>query len=216
MLVCGYARSTAQKLLMPDDLVVERIGVKQGLSQGMINDVYQDKQGFMWIGTKDGLNRYDGYQITTYRHNPNDPHSLPDNYVNAMLEDAQGNFWVGTNGKGLFLFDKKTEKFYAVPEINRHKENFCIRELKQAKGKLFIKTYTNALVVDISQVQIEKKAASAKEARIVLNYNQLQPDSRYKMNSNEYLSYNFCWLADQSLLVSFADGIFQIIPEANF
>ncbi len=100
----------------------EPLGVKQGLSQGMINCIYQDKEGYLWISTKDGLNRYDGYNMVVFRNNTNEPYSLPDNYCNATLEDEKGNFWVGTNSKGLFLFDKATERFYPVPAINHNKK----------------------------------------------------------------------------------------------
>ena len=152
ILTCGFIHGFAQNILKPTEPKADAIGVKQGLSQGMINSIYQDKEGYMWIGTKDGLNRYDGYQIATYRNNPNDAFSLPDNYCTAIVEDDNGNFWIGTNSKGLFLFDKKTEKFYAVTEINNQIENQLITELKYAQGKLFIKTWNDLLVLDISSL----------------------------------------------------------------
>ncbi|MBS1538389.1 MAG: hypothetical protein JST20_11655 [Bacteroidetes bacterium] len=88
--------------------------IQNGLSQGLVMCVMQDKEGFLWFSTKDGLNKYDGYRVTVYRNNPKDPYSLPDNFVTQLLEDSSGNFWVGTDTKGLFLFDKKSERFFNV------------------------------------------------------------------------------------------------------
>lgn len=86
-----------------------------GLSQNVINCSLQDRIGFLWFGTKDGLNRFDGYGFKVYRHDPNDPGSLPDSNVTALFEDRQGRFWVGTEN-GLNLFDTAHESFSRIPE----------------------------------------------------------------------------------------------------
>ena len=89
----------------------ERILVEQGLSQNTVNCILQDSKGFMWFGTEDGLNRYDGYNFTVYRHSPDDPHSLSDNTIRAAYEDHLGVLWIGTGGGGLNAFDRVTERF---------------------------------------------------------------------------------------------------------
>jgi ligand-binding sensor domain-containing protein len=76
----------------------------------MVNAIYQDRQGFMWFGTKAGLNRYDGYRFTIFRNDPFDSTSLSNNYITAIFEDRQGRLWIGTGG-GLNCFDLATEKF---------------------------------------------------------------------------------------------------------
>lgn len=63
----------------------ERIGLNQGLSQSSVYTMLQDSQGFIWVGTQDGLNRYDGYEFKVFRHQAGDPNSLPDNDVTALL-----------------------------------------------------------------------------------------------------------------------------------
>ncbi len=82
-----------------------------GLSHNNITAIIQDRQGFIWIGTQDGLNRFDGYQFITYRYNPDDPNSLSHNHVRDILEDESGALWIATQGGGLDRFDPLTETF---------------------------------------------------------------------------------------------------------
>ena len=90
----------------------DRIPSELGLSQNLISAILQDRKGFLWFGTKDGLNRFDGYKFTVYRHDPYDSTSLSDSYITALLEDRAGRMWVGTLGGGLNLFDRATEIFH--------------------------------------------------------------------------------------------------------
>jgi streptogramin lyase len=76
----------------------ERLGLEEGLSELQIYAISQDSQGFLWIGTQDGLNRYDGHTFTVYRHDPDDPLSLSHDLVRAIHADAAGNVWIGTSG----------------------------------------------------------------------------------------------------------------------
>jgi ligand-binding sensor domain-containing protein/signal transduction histidine kinase len=100
----------------------ERLSIEQGLSQQSALSILQDRQGFMWFGTQAGLNRYDGYRITVYRNDPNDPGSLPDNYVAASYEDAEGRLWFGTKG-GLARFDPASGRFqrHLPPDLDAHR-----------------------------------------------------------------------------------------------
>ena len=82
--------------------------IEDGLSQNAVNALLQDRQGFIWIGTQDGLNRYDGYTFTVYRHDPFDPATLSSSYVTALGEEADGTLWVGTLAGGLNRLDPDT------------------------------------------------------------------------------------------------------------
>jgi ligand-binding sensor domain-containing protein len=88
----------------------EYLTVDNGLSQGIVEDIMQDKQGCMWFGTHDGLNRYDGIRFTLYRNDRNDPHSLASNWVFSLGEDKAGNIWIGSEGLNLYnpVMDKMT------------------------------------------------------------------------------------------------------------
>ena len=68
----------------------EHISIEQGLSQVSVNCILKDSQGFMWFGTLDGLNRYDGYEFKIYKHDSTDPTSISDNYILCILEDSTG------------------------------------------------------------------------------------------------------------------------------
>ena len=66
------------------------------LSSSLINQIYQDRNGFIWIATEDGLNRYDGAKFTIYKHEPNNEHSLAHNFVRTVFEDSKGHLLIGT------------------------------------------------------------------------------------------------------------------------
>jgi len=89
----------------------EHLGLEDGLSQSVIHAILQDQFGFLWIGTEDGLNRYDGYEFKTYRPDPDDPHSISDRWITSLCEDSQGYLWVGTRLGGLNRYDPKTGQF---------------------------------------------------------------------------------------------------------
>ena len=88
----------------------ERLGTRDGLASALINVFLQDADGFLWIGTEDGLQRYDGYSFVTYRPTRGDPHSLSENLVSCLLEAPNGDLWVGTYG-GLNRRDRRTGRF---------------------------------------------------------------------------------------------------------
>ena len=89
----------------------DHLTIDDGLSQNTINDIVQDRRGFLWIATQDGLNRYDGYSFKIFRHDPQDPNSISNNWIQDIHEDSTGQLWVGTNGSGLNRFDPETEHF---------------------------------------------------------------------------------------------------------
>jgi len=81
------------------------LDVSKGLPSNVIHSFCQDQQGFMWIGTKDGLVRYDGVTVETFYHNPEDPISIAGNNISwDMEEDAKGRIWVALHGHGLSRF----------------------------------------------------------------------------------------------------------------
>ncbi len=95
----------------PEDITFERITLTEGLSAGQVRSIVQDEQGFLWIATGDGLNKYDGYGFTIYRNRPGDSTSISYNWIQRVFIDRQGTLWAGTFGGGLNRFDPDTETF---------------------------------------------------------------------------------------------------------
>ncbi len=93
------------------NFVFDRFYVEDGLSQGNVNCIFQDNKGLIWLGTDDGLNKFDGYSFTTYRSNPKDTNSISNNHITDIVEDSKGNLWIGTMGGGLNKYDQKKDCF---------------------------------------------------------------------------------------------------------
>jgi ligand-binding sensor domain-containing protein len=93
--------------------VFENFSIPQGLSNPTINCICEDKYGFLWLGTNDGLSRYDGYEFKVYKNNPSDSASLPGNFIRTISEDNEGNLWIGGNNV-LAKYDSKNDNFISV------------------------------------------------------------------------------------------------------
>lgn len=95
-----------------------------GLSQNSVNKTLQDRDGYIWLGTQDGLNRYDGYKFEVFRPDVTDSFSISDNFIINMLEDPLGRIWISTRS-GLNIFDKSTNRFYKILEhdVEYHQVN---------------------------------------------------------------------------------------------
>ncbi|MBK7228392.1 MAG: hypothetical protein IPH97_05925 [Ignavibacteriales bacterium] len=98
-------------------LQFENFTIDDGLSNNSINCILQTRDGFLWIATKDGLNRFDGQNFKIFKNDPSNSKSLTENYVMSLLESEDGTFWVGTWGGGLLKFDPLHETFirYDLP-----------------------------------------------------------------------------------------------------
>lgn len=122
----------------------KHISTNEGLSQSTVTCILQDHQGFMWFGTQDGLNRYDGYTFSVYQNDPHNPGSLTDNNIVSLYEDRKGQLWVGTNDGGLCRFDTQTGRFipYRKSANNPHSlsSNHVMAIAEDHQGNLWIGT----------------------------------------------------------------------------
>ncbi|RKY93557.1 MAG: hypothetical protein DRQ13_09300, partial [Ignavibacteriae bacterium] len=110
-----------------DSIIIEHISTEQGLSHRNVNCVMEDSYGFLWIGTADGLNRYDGYEFVVYKNDIWDTTSLSSPIISILTEDEEGNIWVGTPN-GLNLYQRQSDSFvrythdpeneYSIDSIN--------------------------------------------------------------------------------------------------
>ena len=96
--------------LLQPSLRFSHLTTADGLANSHIHVMFQDSRGFMWIGTRDGLSRYDGYRFTTFRHDPDNPNSLSGNTISDIIEDDQGRLWITASG-GVTILDPQLERF---------------------------------------------------------------------------------------------------------
>ncbi|WP_242203535.1 hybrid sensor histidine kinase/response regulator transcription factor [Aestuariivivens insulae] len=126
-----------------NNLSFNYLSIKNGLSQNGVMAILKDSKGFMWFGTRDGLNRYDGYTFEVFRHNILDSTSISNNYIRAIEEDSNGILWIGTEN-GLNAFDRSTETFKAYRHAKHSKtslsENKILSVLCAKNGDLWIGT----------------------------------------------------------------------------
>jgi serine phosphatase RsbU (regulator of sigma subunit)/ligand-binding sensor domain-containing protein len=93
-----------------ENIKFENISVLDGLSNSVVQDIFQDSEGFMWFGTSDGLNKYDGNKFTIYRDDQLDPNSIKGNLIIKIYEDSDKNLWIGTE-QGLNRYDRNNDNF---------------------------------------------------------------------------------------------------------
>ena len=149
-----------------DHYVIKQIKNSEGLSQSSILCMLQDSKGYMWFGTSNGLNKYDGYNFTVFSHNPLDTTSISDNGINSLYEDENGFIWIGTTNGILNKFDRKNgtftkynianlsdwynvedEKFYDYPIVFSRNNNSTITSICQDNSNnLWIGTWGKGLV----------------------------------------------------------------------
>ncbi|MBO9658840.1 MAG: hypothetical protein J7527_08435, partial [Chitinophagaceae bacterium] len=167
-----------------------RLGVNEGLSQNSVREIFQDRQGFIWIGTGDGLNRYDGIQIKKYRQSFRDISSrrFPGKILNGRIhQDADGNLWMMVDGK-LVKMDVATETFEVIKPIGGDLEHLIIG---MHGNKVYIVSQNSVDVVNI-------------EDRSVVRIEQPEVFGFYQLNSKE-----------ASLLYKKGNNIFQLDPASG-
>ncbi len=132
-----------------ENVVFSRITTADGLSQESVNVITQDPAGFIWIGTQEGLNRFDGRQTRVYLHDPADPQSLPNDWINDILVTQGGDLWVGTQ-RGLARFSAASQQFTLIEtpgsEINLSSASITVLH-QDTHGHIWVGTEGDGLVV---------------------------------------------------------------------
>jgi signal transduction histidine kinase/ligand-binding sensor domain-containing protein len=128
----------------PDQIDFDHISLESGLSQSSVNAIYKDRKGFLWFGTAEGLNRYDGYNFVVYKVDLDNSNSISDSWITCIYEDSFENLWIGTHDGGLNLFNYRTEQFVDYKNDRQNKfsiSNNSINALCEGeKGTLWIAT----------------------------------------------------------------------------
>ena len=109
-LACGVGAPALALAAPATTLRFEHLSVEDGMAQETVLAIAQDRDGFMWFGTQNGLSRFDGYRFINFRHLIGDPTTLGSNYIRVLRVDGKGRLWIGTDG-GLALYDPTSQAF---------------------------------------------------------------------------------------------------------
>lgn len=141
--LCYIPASYAEKFYF------EQISLNEGLSQSSVKAIYRDHLGILWIGTKEGLNRYNGQVVRTYYHESEQESSLPDNNVFFITEDASSDLWIGTGGT-LCRYDRRSDTFIKE-KINGNE--ISLRNILVRGNKMYATTGSSLLIYDVEKKQ---------------------------------------------------------------
>ncbi len=196
-------------------LPFETLTINDGLSQGFVSSIIQDKMGLMWFGTNDGLNRYDGYKFIVYYHSPSDSTSLADNEINCLYEDSKQRLWIGTQHSGIDIFDRQHLIFIHLPHSNENglSGNTIVSINEDTTGAFWIATDKG-----IDHLSITCKNAQYKEDGNMqdffvthqLQFTHIRLIDQPKENKRS-VSPPRLYSDGNNVFVSTADGIYQIL-----
>lgn len=134
------SESTAQSI----NLRFESLTSENGLSQNSVRSIYQDSRQFLWFGTFDGLNRYDGFNFRIYKYDKDDPYSISGQVFSAIVEDKNGDLWIASEGNGLNRYNRLTDNFTRFLKIQNDTTSLADNRLKvlyvDKKGRLWVGT----------------------------------------------------------------------------
>ncbi len=160
VLICFFVlRLSLIATAQQEDINFTSLTTKDGLSSNAVNAILKDRYGLMWFGTEDGLNKFDGTNLTVYRHKPGDVTSLQANEILALHEDKKGNMWVGTSGGSLSLYDRKRDAFINFPgngAPHALSHNVIMEICSDYLGKIWIAHYNGVDILDPETKQVSK------------------------------------------------------------
>ncbi|MEI2273000.1 ATP-binding protein [Sphingobacterium sp. ML3W] len=133
----------------------QRYSSKDGLSSNTIYSIYRDGDGFLWLGTEDGLNRFDGRHYNVYRYDADKENSLMANHISALCEDKKGRIWIGTNGGGLSYYDREADRIrsYNLTPDGKWLSTAINAIDKDADGNIWIASYGALSILDVNDLQ---------------------------------------------------------------
>ncbi len=159
-----------------ENFVFENFSIPQGLSNPTINCIYEDKYGFLWLGTNNGLNRYDGYEFKVFKNDPTDSTSLPSNSIVTISEDHNGNLWIG-GANVLVKFDRMNGNFIKVAFDREQNLNQPIVEkiLIDKKNRIWASTDFFGLHL------VNQEKMTSKRKKFILNNKELANGDIYSI-----------------------------------
>jgi signal transduction histidine kinase/ligand-binding sensor domain-containing protein/CheY-like chemotaxis protein/HPt (histidine-containing phosphotransfer) domain-containing protein len=149
--VFGTAADASPPIAAVRPLYFEHLTVRDGLSMGTVNSILQDSEGYVWLATESGLDRYDGYSIREYRRQRGSLHGLASDYIWSIAEDAGGDLWLATDGGGVARWERKTDQFQQFRHDSQLPQSLAsdaVRSLVvDARGQVWVGTKDKGLDV---------------------------------------------------------------------
>lgn len=183
--------------------------IAEGLSQSTIYDMAQDHEGYLWLATQDGLNRYDGRSFVVFREEPFDTTSLSSNYINTVLADSKGRLWVGTANQGLNVRLPGSNSFIRIKALDKSDEtatNIISDLIEDAQGRIWIGTGGGLFRVDESTEKPEQG----------LRFTRIRMDIPGVGNLTEKFVNRITAVKKNQLWVATLNGAFQLhVNESN-
>jgi signal transduction histidine kinase/ligand-binding sensor domain-containing protein/DNA-binding response OmpR family regulator len=152
LLAAGLISIAIPPRLAAENVRFRHLGVEDGLSHTTVWDVHQDSRGFVWIATETSLQRYDGYELRSYRNDPDDPASLSGSEVLCIHEDRRGRLWLATRDRGVNRYDRRRDRFVRYPPwpgVEDLRIPHMIRGMADdAEGALWIGSFSGLVRLD--------------------------------------------------------------------
>ncbi|WP_293942439.1 MULTISPECIES: two-component regulator propeller domain-containing protein [unclassified Sphingobacterium] len=138
-----------------EPVTFQRYYSKDGLSSNTIYSIFRDSYGFLWLGTEDGLNRFDGRRYHVYRYDANKENSLMANHISALCEDKKGRVWIGTNGGGLSYFDRQADRIrtYNLTPDGKWLSAAINAIDKDLNGNIWVASYGALFILNVDDLQ---------------------------------------------------------------
>jgi PAS domain S-box-containing protein len=175
----------------------KRLSQQEGLSQSSVYCIFQDRNGFLWFGTEDGLNRYDGFDFFVYKTEPDDPFSLSYTHIKSIIEDSTGDLWIGTYGGGLNRYRFQTDRFTHFQtdpdDENSLSDDFISSVHEDRFGALWIGTENG-----LNRLSPDRKTFTRFFNRAVR-----QEQMGFRVNFIQSDQEGFLWLGTDSALIRF-------------
>jgi signal transduction histidine kinase/ligand-binding sensor domain-containing protein len=212
--------------LPPPTVRFEHLSTEDGLSSSTVRVILQDRLGYLWIGTQDGLNKFDGRTFQVYRHDPEDPGSLRDHFIESLYEDRAGNLWIGTQSGWLERYDRTEDRFIHT-QVGSH----VLAMLEDSTGIFWVGTQDPGLLhyhrdtgtVELAQMGENFTSLVEAPTGVVWALSPAVGLGRYQPDTGEFSWYELEFPAHQLLagrdgdlwLATWGGGLGQFSPETG-
>ncbi|MBK8701236.1 MAG: hypothetical protein IPN29_17530 [Saprospiraceae bacterium] len=198
-------------LLAQQDASISQLTVNDGLSQGMIFDILQTRDGFIWIASKDGLNRYDGSRFEIFSPDPFNPFAIGGSEVQALFEDSRGWLWISLPD-GIDIYDPGSGYFFHIKHKNKSIPSQFVTE--SSDGVVWLANNHELIKITPHKEQL-KQAIKQRSANIEVAYKSISLKSASGWSGSELMALNLHFTKGKKLLIGTNHGLFSIDPDSE-